>query len=163
MKDLKKEIAKKSGTDQILKSHGSRKFVDEHINFDDKFEIEIDDFLEGLKKFLIKNGHDFDLITIKFVINKYIDKNSSGTIDPQEIEDFFVEVWNKPDMKAKFLEDIKTNPELPENINEFTIIRQLLCETNLEKFYDKFASQNITSKSLLSYGTNTSKIAGLLK
>jgi len=70
---------------------------------------------------------------MKFMINKYIDKDSSGTIDPYEIEDFFSKTWLNPKEKALFCKDINTDPKMPEEINPFTLTRQLLLEIKLDQ------------------------------
>jgi len=75
---------------------------------------------------------------LKFSLNKWIDKNSSGSVDPFEIEKFFSEVWGKPDQKEKFLNDINSFFCNPVSINEFTFTRQLLSEVGMERYFENF-------------------------
>ena len=100
---------------------------------------------------------------LKFSLNKWIDKNSSGFVDPFEIESFFSEVWIKPDMKERFLNDINSFFCNPISINEFTFTRQLLGEVNMDKYFENFYIENMNSVALLSLLPDKGDLNNLLK
>jgi len=84
-------------------------------------------------KFLESKKINYNKTTMKFMINKYIDKDSSGTIDPNEIEDFFSNYWSIPEKRAIFCKDINTDPKMPDSVNKMTLTRQLILEVLLDQ------------------------------
>ena len=96
---------------------------------------------------------------IQLVLAKLLDKDDSGEVTPNEIADFFIDIWDNKDSRKRINEISKDVIKDDTDVRSYKLIEQICKELGLDYYFEIIKNKGVTTKMFLNSSFEALKLA----